>query len=320
MNTNKKKALTILLVQPDGARAAQMRRALEARGHRVDVAPDGVAAADRIARDRHEWVVAEAILPEKSGFALCQEFTRGGGTTAFVITTDVDDTFVRGLARECGARAVLRHPIGDESLVAALEATYARPDVSALLREREGRIRRGELRPPSQFSFEADSAGFMDGLLDSGTGLCNHTYLVVKLAEEFKKSRRYGLPLSCLVVSLDGYESTAARGDEEVAEEIYARVAGLVLTQTRDVDFAGRAGPGRYLVLLPSTGRPGAEVVAKRLVSVLGEALGEDGESLAPVRIGIATYPSESITTAEGFVRAAEESLERARAANKALA
>lgn len=312
--------LRVLVAQPDPERAREMREALEKRGHRVDVVSDGSEAASRIARERHDWVVAEAVLPGKSGFALCQEATRGGGATAFVLTTDVDDTFLRGLARECGARAVLRHPVDASALVAAVGASYARPDVSAMLREREERIRRGELRPQAQFSLESDSSGFMDGLLDPGTGLCNHTYLVVKLAEEFKKSRRYGIPLSCLVVGLEGFEAVVARGDEESAEEAFARLSGIVLTQTRDVDVAGRAGAGRYLVLLPSTGRPGAEVVAKRLAAVLEDALGEDGEALGPVRIGISTYPSEAVTSPDGFVRAAEDALARAHSKGSSFA
>ncbi len=313
------KALRILLAQPDSSRAEPMRRALESRRHVVEVVECGEEAAARLENGRYDWVVAEAILPRKSGFALCLDLTRRKVQTCFAITVDVEDTFVRGLARECGARVVLKHPIADESLIAAIEASYSRPDVATLLRDRERRIRDGTLVAPEDFSLETESAGFMDALLEPGTGLCNHTYLVVKLAEEFKKARRYGIPLSCLVVSLEGYADVSERGGEEAAEETFARSAGLLLTNTRDVDVVGRAGPGRFLVLLPSTGRSGAEVVAQRLVSVLADWVLADA-TIGPVRVGIAFYPSDDVTSPEELVRASEDSLGRARLAGRTIA
>ena len=121
-------------------------------------------------------------------------------------------------------------------------------------------------------------------------GLASAFYLGVRCEEECYRARRYGRPLTLLVVELVG------QGGSSGAEE---RLQSLLRSQLRLSDTAGCLGEKRYAVLLPETDRDGAATVASRLV-----------EALPHVRAGIAVHPQDG-STLEDLVSAAVQVSER---------
>lgn len=66
----------ILVVDDDRVVATMLAQALAADGHEVEVAPDGLAALDRLARRRFDVIVTDVRMPRLDGPGLYRELER----------------------------------------------------------------------------------------------------------------------------------------------------------------------------------------------------------------------------------------------------
>jgi diguanylate cyclase (GGDEF)-like protein len=104
------------------------------------------------------------------------------------------------------------------------------------------------------------------GMLDSMTGLCNRRYFL-KLAEgEWGRFRRYGQPLSLLVLEIDRFDTVVGESyGHETADHILGEVADICRHQKRNCDIVARLGAAEFALLLPETGIDAARAVGERL-------------------------------------------------------
>jgi PleD family two-component response regulator len=289
----------VLLADTDEAFGTLLARALTDRGHRVEHVDDGEQAmAKLVAESSFDTVVLPCILPGRSGLSICHELTRRRqGRPRVLFLLEVDDPQVRGLARICGASAVLPRSSDLEAIVSLIEAEPRRPDIKGLLGPREERIRKGEVQPETSLAVLLNEGTFLDDLIDPDTGVYKTSYLILKLQEEFKRTSRYGLPLACALLRVDPN-----------AEDVFGRVAGTLLTECRDTDVVGRVGKSDLLVLLPGTNGSGARSLVLRLLRSVGIPVG------GSLQVGIGTHPSPGVETAENLVRMAEGGMVKASA------
>jgi PleD family two-component response regulator len=110
-------------------------------------------------------------------------------------------------------------------------------------------------------------------VFDRLTGLVTPDYLLHRIHEEERKSRRYGLALSLLEIRLEEYPALVAKAGRGAGEELVVRCGGILLQETRDVDVAGWIPDSTFRLLLPCTGREGALVLASRLARTLDHEL-----------------------------------------------
>ena len=68
--------MRILVVEDDPRMAGILSRALRDTGYAVDVASDGVHAADQAAMIPYDLMVLDVLLPGIDGFAVCQRVAR----------------------------------------------------------------------------------------------------------------------------------------------------------------------------------------------------------------------------------------------------
>jgi len=121
------------------------------------------------------------------------------------------------------------------------------------------------------------------------------TELDTALRREFARASRYREPLSLLLVDLPSSSD----------------VLGRIRDGVRLCDSAVAGPEGRVVVILPETPLTGALQVATRLAGVLGEPPGQAG----PPCIGVASYPSPTVTDGAALLRGAGKGLARARSA-----
>ena len=180
---------------------------------------------------------------------------------------------------------------------------------------------------------EVQEQAITDGL----TGLYNHRYFYERLAQEFARAQRYGLPLSLLMLDIDDFKAFNDTYGHPAGDRVLAEVGGLLATQLRrEVDVAARYGGEEFAVLLPNTSRDGAQVVGDRIAR---EVAGLDGPAGAPpaprddaravgerLRIAIAATPvpdarDMAVTVSVGAAShpAAADPAELVRMADKAL-
>lgn len=83
----------VLVVDPDGAAREATAAALRSAGHTVDTAPDGVVAADRLAKGDYVLVVTELRLPALDAFGVIREGRRRTpALRAMVVTSHSSET------------------------------------------------------------------------------------------------------------------------------------------------------------------------------------------------------------------------------------
>jgi two-component system, cell cycle response regulator len=108
---------------------------------------------------------------------------------------------------------------------------------------------------------EADKRADTDPL----TGRYNRHYLGEMLENECRRAKRYGSPLSCLMVDLDGFKAINDKFGRLVGDSVLRQVAIVIENSVREIDIAARYGGDEFCVLAPETQLDGAMQLAERL-------------------------------------------------------
>ena len=195
---------------------------------------------------------------------------------------------------------------------------------------------------------QAREQAVRDGL----TGLYNHRHFYERLEQEVARARRYGTPVSLLMIDLDDFKAFNDRHGHLAGDAVLRGVAAVLQGELRQhLDVAARYGGEEFAVILPNTPRHGsgtqggagrdagggaqgapppgdlapppgdaAERVAERIRRRVAAASFCDpgGRPLGPVTvsIGVAVYP-EGTRRPEDLVAHADAALYLAKRAGK---
>ena len=129
---------------------------------------------------------------------------------------------------------------------------------------------------------------------------------------EVKRSKRYGIPLSLALVSVDGWEELAAQVGPRARAALLAELTGLVYGAVRDIDIAVPFSEERLVVLMPHTGSVGGLQVARRICNRVRERA---AASPLTVSVGVASHEGQGTVSFGSLVKRAGEALGVARAA-----
>ena len=163
--------------------------------------------------------------------------------------------------------------------------------------------------------------------IDGLTGLFNHRCFWKRLRDEVARARRYGQPLSLLMLDLDDFKRVNDRFGHPVGDELLRAVGLALQTQVRQgVDCAARYGGEEFAVILPATGPEppdgaldGAVTTAERIrgaIAGLRSPVADPGWHGITVSIGVATLPAHA-DSAEDLVARADQALYAAKAHGK---
>ncbi len=107
----------LLIVGHPGEAQSQLRRDLEAQGFHVTLAKDGGQAHSSFAMHKPDLVLLDVLLPEESGFEVCERMKRTEPGIPVMIVTEVDLPEARSLAERVGADDYLISPCDVDYLV-----------------------------------------------------------------------------------------------------------------------------------------------------------------------------------------------------------
>jgi diguanylate cyclase (GGDEF)-like protein/PAS domain S-box-containing protein len=110
-------------------------------------------------------------------------------------------------------------------------------------------------------------------LHDSLTGLYNRRYFNDVAAREVERSNRDGLPISLLMLDIDGFKVVNDTYGHRTGDEILRAVAAVLLKDVRGADVPIRFGGDEFLVIMYNTTTTAAEATALRLADGLIEYL-----------------------------------------------
>ncbi|HKO56360.1 MAG TPA: diguanylate cyclase [Thermoanaerobaculia bacterium] len=150
---------------------------------------------------------------------------------------------------------------------------------------------------------------------DPLTGLRNRRAFEKELSVQFERSRRYGRPLSLIIVDVDHFKSINDTWGHGAGDVVLADVAHCVARQTRSSDLVARIGGEEFAVLLPETPLLEALQVAEKIRVAVASVPLRTGSVEIPVTIsaGVANVPHSEIADAAQLVHAADQALYRAK-------
>ncbi len=129
-------------------------------------------------------------------------------------------------------------------------------------------------------------------MVDSLTSLKTPRYLAEFLANGLKQSKRYGTPLSVVILEVDQHRELVKGIGKSAADGVIRQLGDLLSKQMRDSDIVVRSGDFEFTLALTATPVGGAIEVAERLRNKIAQTdfVGGQMEFNITVSLGICEY------------------------------
>ena len=108
---------------------------------------------------------------------------------------------------------------------------------------------------------------------DALTGLTNRRHFLELAGRELARSRRYGSPMSLVLVDLDHFKRVNDRHGHLAGDQVLTSAARALASGLREIDVIARHGGEEFAILLPETDVEGAREVAERTCRRLAETI-----------------------------------------------
>jgi len=145
-------------------------------------------------------------------------------------------------------------------------------------------------------------------VIDNLTGVYNHRYFQQSLRIEWKRAERHKQPVTLVMIDVDRFKEINDTYGHIKGDKVLKHIASLFVQNLRDIDVVSRYGGDEFALLLPQTDVKGAQVVAQRILKVIGK-----GEELGTtVSMGLAEK-SKKFREPDDLIAAADKALLKAK-------
>lgn len=142
-------------------------------------------------------------------------------------------------------------------------------------------------------------------ITDGLTGLYNHRFLQERFDFEFKRVRRYGGALSCLLIDIDHFKSLNDNFGHQYGDYVLREIAAIIKKQSREVDICGRYGGEEFVVISNVEGHNALSYAVKLHAAIENYRFEHPSRKVrVTVSIGVAHYDNEIKTKQELIERA----------------
>lgn len=147
---------------------------------------------------------------------------------------------------------------------------------------------------------------------DGLTNLHNRHRTNEYLVHEVERSRRYGSPLTVMLVDVDHFKAVNDICGHATGDAVLQSVAGVLKRGARTTDIVGRWGGEEFLVILPGTEMQGASIAAERQRASLETEPLPPGVPPVTLSAGLAQFGGKE--SPEALISRADAALYRAKA------
>jgi diguanylate cyclase (GGDEF)-like protein len=157
-------------------------------------------------------------------------------------------------------------------------------------------------------------------ITDPLTGMLNRRYLIERLAEELKRSKRQEYPMSFMMIDIDDFKLYNDRNLHQAGDLALEMTAQCLKSALRGADVASRYGGEEFCILLPQTALAEGLAIAERIRRRITRVRFPHGKSQplgsVTVSIGVSAF-SPGIETPETIIEAADRALYLAKSRGK---
>lgn len=147
---------------------------------------------------------------------------------------------------------------------------------------------------------------------DPLTALSNREVFERTLSGEFARARRYGRPLSLLMLDVDDFKKINDTRGHRAGDGVLQHLGQILRGGVRECDVAARYGGEEFAAILPETPARGAMEVAERIRA----AVAESAEMGVTVSVGVVTI-DDTMAGPDALVDAADRAMYRAKLLGK---
>lgn len=149
---------------------------------------------------------------------------------------------------------------------------------------------------------------------DALTGAFNRGHFTEMATQEIERARRFGEPLSALLLDIDHFKKVNDTYGHDVGDRAIITLANTVMGSLRKLDFLGRIGGEEFAVVLPRANKEPALEMAQRLRLKIAEqkVTAGDKEFSFTTSIGLAALRPHTKDLAE-LLRNADAALYKAK-------
>lgn len=266
------------------AKARLVREDLE-----IVCAENGACAIELARSENPDLILLDIDMPGMSGFDVCRILKEEPELQMIpiIFLTGSDDTQDRVRGLDFGAVDYVTKPF---------DAFELRARVRAALRTKR----------------------FQDMLIqcaniDPLTELPNRRALMERLEQEWDRCRRYGNPLSVVMVDLDHFKNINDTYGHQMGDRLLRATAEKLDSQRRSSDFAGRYGGEEFMILAPENDAQNAATLAERCRQAIQDITLLADKEQVHITASFGVADSRDASDIESLIRSADEALYRAK-------
>ena len=293
----------ILIVEDDEKYSDFIQSYLQGEAYQIKVIRSGEETLSRVLKEKIDIILLDILLPEMDGFEVIRrirqmEEAKNIQIAAITCLEDMENK-IKGI--DLGA---------DDYLVKPIDKHELRVRVKALIKKKA--------------YLDTLCVGYetavYSAITDQLTGLYNRAYFNHFLKLEIKRAARQKAPVALMMLDIDNFKEVNDRYGHLAGDEILKALGGLIKKSIREIDMAARYGGEEFMIVLPSTDRKDAILVAERIrTHIFDQSFFPDTiqpDKRLSISIGISMYPSEAATVDE-LIKKADIHLYRAKQEGK---
>ncbi|MEK6537574.1 MAG: sensor domain-containing diguanylate cyclase, partial [Nitrospirota bacterium] len=140
-------------------------------------------------------------------------------------------------------------------------------------------------------------------ITDPLTSLLNRRYFEERISEEMERSKRHRQPFSLIILDIDDFKVLNDSYGHLCGDEILKTTTNVIRRCVRVIDIAARYGGEEFAIILPTTDKDDAGIIAERIRSEIAGTvclIKDAGKKLSiTVSLGIASFPDDASTITE---------------------
>lgn len=143
-------------------------------------------------------------------------------------------------------------------------------------------------------------------MLDALTGAFSRTYITERFREELKIAQNTNGKCSLLVLDIDKFKSINDTYGHAIGDTILKEFIIAIRKGVRATDMVGRFGGDEFLIILPTGDKERAKKIAEGIAKIVAKYIIQIKKQMFNITtsIGVATYPDDSRTAEDMFLKA----------------